>query len=184
MRNTSIFEGLVDITFYNCNNCQWLPPLGKFPCLTTLYVCGMRDLKYIDDDLYESTSKRAFILVKNLTLRDLPNLERMLKSEGVEMLLPQLSYFNISSVPKLALPSLPSLELLDVGEINYGLWPLYKVVDLFPERIVCSMHNLKLLIIINFHKIKVLPDDLHSLSVLEELHISRCDELESISMHA
>ena len=181
MRNASILEGLVDITFYNCNNCQRLPPLGKLPCLTTLYVCGMRDLKYIDDDLYESTSKRAFISVKNLTLRGLPNLERMLKAEGVEML-PQLSYFNISNVPKLALPSLPSLELLDVGEINYGY--RNKVVDLFPEIIVCSMHNLKLLIIVNFHKLKVLPDDLRSLSVLEELHISRCDELESFSMHA
>ncbi|RHN51560.1 putative leucine-rich repeat domain, L domain-containing protein [Medicago truncatula] len=183
MRNASILEGLVDITFYNCNNCQRLPPLGKLPCLTTLYVFGMRDLKYIDDDIYESTSKRAFISLKNLTLLGLPNLERMLKAEGVEML-PQLSYFNISNVPKLALPSLPSIELLDVGENKYRFLPQYKVVSLFPERIVCSMHNLKLLIIGNFHKLKVLPDDLHCLSVLEELHISRCDELESFSMHA
>ncbi|AES75658.2 putative P-loop containing nucleoside triphosphate hydrolase, leucine-rich repeat domain, L [Medicago truncatula] len=183
MRNASILEGLVDITFYNCNNCQRLPPLGKLPCLTTLYVCGIRDLKYIDDDIYESTSKRAFISLKNLTLCGLPNLERMLKAEGVEML-PQLSYFNITNVPKLALPSLPSIELLDVGEIKYRFSPQDIVVDLFPERIVCSMHNLKFLIIVNFHKLKVLPDDLHFLSVLEELHISRCDELESFSMYA
>ncbi|KEH16320.1 LRR and NB-ARC domain disease resistance protein [Medicago truncatula] len=183
MRNASILEGLVNITFYNCNNCQWLPPVGKLPCLTTLYVYGMRDLKYIDDDIYESTSKRAFISLKNLTLHDLPNLERMLKAEGVEML-PQLSYLNISNVPKLALPSLPSIELLDVGELKYWSVLRYQVVNLFPERIVCSMHNLKLLIIFNFNKLKVLPDDLHSLSVLEELHISRCDELESFSMHA
>ncbi|KEH26352.1 NB-ARC domain disease resistance protein [Medicago truncatula] len=182
MRNASILEGLVDITFYNCNNCQRLPPLGKLPCLTTLYVFGMRDLKYIDDDIYESTSEKAFISLKNLTLLGLPNLERMLKAEGVEML-PQLSYFNISNVPKLALTSLPSIELLDVGQKNHR-YHSNKGVDLFPERIVCSMHNLKFLIIVNFHELKVLPDDLHFLSVLKELHISRCYELKSFSMHA
>ena len=189
MRNTSILEGLVDVIIYNCKNCQRLPPLGKLPCLTTLYVSGMRDLKYIDDDLYESTSKRAFISLKYLTLRGLPNLERMLKAEGVEML-PQLSYLRISSVPKLALPSLPSLEILDSGGINIELWKLLfncrwsEVVDLFPKGIVCNMHNLKSLVIINFENLKVLPDDLCYLSALEELRISKCNELESFSMHA
>jgi hypothetical protein len=43
MRNTSILEGLVDVILYNCKNCQQLPPLGKLPCLTKLYVSGMRD---------------------------------------------------------------------------------------------------------------------------------------------
>lgn len=107
----------------------------------------------------------------------------MLKAKGVEML-PQLSYFNISNVPELALPSLPSIELLDVGEINYHSSPVYNHLGLFPKRIVCSMHNLKLLIIVNINKLRVLPRDLHSLSVLEELHISKCYGLESFSMHA
>ncbi|RHN51378.1 putative leucine-rich repeat domain, L domain-containing protein [Medicago truncatula] len=149
----------------------------------------MRDLKYIDDDLYESSSKRAFISLKYLTLRGLPNLERMLKAEGVEML-PQLSYLRIASVPKLALPSLPSLETLDSGGINIELWKLLfdcrwiEVVDLFPKGIVCNMHKLKSLFIIHFKNLKVLPDDLCYLSALEELRISNCDELESFSMHA
>ncbi|KEH15828.1 disease resistance protein (TIR-NBS-LRR class), putative, partial [Medicago truncatula] len=76
------------------------------------------------------------------------------------------------------------IEVLDDGGHKNRFFPPYKGVGLFPERIVCSMHNLKLLIIGNFHELKVLPDDLHCLSVLEELHISRCDELESFSMHA
>jgi len=189
MRNTSILEGLVDVILYNCKNCQQLPPLGKLPCLTTLYVSGMRDLKYIDDDLYEPTSKRAFISLKYLTLRGLPNLERMLKAEGVEML-PQLSYLRISSVPKLALPSLPSLEILDSTGINFELWKLLfdcrwnEVVDLLPKGIVANMHNPKSLVIIHFENLKVLLDDLRHLSALEELRISNCDELESFSMHA
>jgi len=113
----------------------------------------------------------------------------MLKAEGVAML-PQLSYLRISSVPKFALPSLPSLEVLDFGGINIELWRLLfdchwnEVVDLFPKGIVCNMHNLKSLYIIHFENFKVLPDDLRYLSALEELHISNCDELESFSMHA
>jgi hypothetical protein len=94
MRNISILEGLVDVILHNCKNCQRLS-------LTTLYVSGMRDLKYINyDDLYESTSERAFVSLKSLTLRGLPNLEKMLKAEGVEML-PQLSTIRISSVSSL-----------------------------------------------------------------------------------
>ncbi|XP_058750026.1 putative disease resistance protein RGA4 [Vicia villosa] len=189
MRNISILEGLVDVILYNCKNCQRLPRLGKLPYLTTLYVSGMRDLKYIDDDLYESTSERAFVSLKRLTLRGLPNLERILEAEGVEML-PQLSYFRISGVPKLALPSLPSLETLHSGGITdrlFSLFPKYcskENLDLFPKGIVCNMHNLKSLFFTLFKEFKVLPDELGSLSALEELHIARCDELESFSMHA
>ncbi|CAJ2666517.1 unnamed protein product [Trifolium pratense] len=86
MRNTSIVKGLVDVILYNCRNCDRLPALGKLPCLTTLYVSGMRDVKYIDDDLYEGATKKAFPSLKKMTLCDLPKLERVLKAEGVEML--------------------------------------------------------------------------------------------------
>jgi hypothetical protein len=92
------------------------------------------------DDLYESTSERAFVSLKSLTLRGLPNLEKMLKAEGVEML-PQLSTIRISSVSKLVLPSLPSLGIIDAGGINYELWSLFsdyncnKVVDFFRKGI-------------------------------------------------
>ncbi|MCH88868.1 NBS-LRR resistance protein, partial [Trifolium medium] len=189
MRNTSILEGLVDVILYNCKNCQRLPPLGKLPYLTTLYVSGMKDVKYIDDDSYESKSERAFVSLKILTLRGLPNLEKMLKDEGVEML-PQLSYLRISCVPKLALPSLPSLEIIDAGGLNYDFFYNFSEYrgdefrDLFPKEIVCNMHNLKSLFIIHFTGLEVLPDDLRSLCALEELYISGCDGLESFSMHA
>ncbi|CAJ2666487.1 unnamed protein product [Trifolium pratense] len=189
MRNTSILEGLVDVILYNCKNCQRLPPLGKLPYLTTLYVSGMKDVKYIDDDSYESKSERAFVSLKILTLRGLPNLEKMLKDEGVEML-PQLSYLRISCVPKLALPSLPSLEIIDAGGLNYEFFYNFSEYrgdefgDLFPKETVCNMHNLKSLFIIHFTGLEVLPDDLRSLCALEELYISGCDGLESFSMHA
>ncbi|MED6191131.1 hypothetical protein PIB30_113137, partial [Stylosanthes scabra] len=50
MQNTSILSSLVMVILYDCKNCEQLPPLGKLPHLTVLYVSGMKDLKYIDDD--------------------------------------------------------------------------------------------------------------------------------------
>jgi hypothetical protein len=46
--------------YSNCKNFRWLPPLGKLPCLITVNVFGMSDVKYIDDELYGSTTVRGF----------------------------------------------------------------------------------------------------------------------------
>jgi hypothetical protein len=57
----------------------------------------MRDVKYIDDDLYEPATEKAFKSLKKLTLHNLPNLERVLEIEGVEMLegIPSLQYLSL-----------------------------------------------------------------------------------------
>ncbi|RHN51382.1 putative P-loop containing nucleoside triphosphate hydrolase, leucine-rich repeat domain, L [Medicago truncatula] len=111
MRNTSILKGLVSIILYDCKNCRQLPPFGKLPCLDILFVSGMRDIKYIDDDLYEPATEKALTSLKKLTLEGLPNLERVLEVEGIEML-PQLLNLDITNVPKLTLPPLPSVKSL------------------------------------------------------------------------
>jgi hypothetical protein len=41
----------------------------------------MRDLKYIDDALYEPATEKAFTSLKKLTLCDLPNLEGVMEVE-------------------------------------------------------------------------------------------------------
>ncbi|GAU11086.1 hypothetical protein TSUD_197100 [Trifolium subterraneum] len=127
--------------------------------------------------LYFTTAEtRAFVSLKMLTLSSLPNLEKMLRTEGVEML-PQLSYLRISCVPKLALPSLPSLEIIDAGGLTYEFY-LH-----FSEFCDENLENLKSLFIIRFIDLNVLSDDLCSLSALEELYVSCCGTLESFSMH-
>jgi Leucine-rich repeat (LRR) protein len=177
MRNTSILEGLVEVNLFDCINCERLPPLGKLPCLTTLYVSGMLHVKYIDDDLYEGATKKAFPSLKKMKLMDLPNLERVLKAERVEML-SQLSDLRINGVPKLAFPSLPSVESFhatgntESDSIDGGAS--------FLRRIAASLHNLKTLYIEQFSELKVLPDELNSLGFLQLLHITYCDKLESI----
>ncbi|GAU34986.1 hypothetical protein TSUD_103080 [Trifolium subterraneum] len=178
MRKASILEGLVDVTLYNCENCERLPPLSKLPCLTTLFVSKMRKVKYIDDDLYEGATKKAFSSLKKMTLYDLPKLERVLKAEGVEVL-SQLSDLKIMGVRELAFSSLPSVETFDAtGNTEYSN---NDGGASFLRGIAGSMHNLKKLFIRNFYELKLLPNELNSLSSLQELHISGCIELESIA---
>jgi Leucine-rich repeat (LRR) protein len=138
----------------------------------------MLHVKYIDDDLYEGATKKAFPTLKKMRLYDLPNLERVLKAEGVEML-SQLSDLSIEGIPKqLAFPSLPYVESFDArgnterDSIDGGAS--------FLMGIAAIMHNLKKLIIQRFGELKVLPNELNSLSSLQELDIEFCYKLESI----
>ncbi|AES75542.1 disease resistance protein (CC-NBS-LRR class) family protein [Medicago truncatula] len=152
-----------------------LPPLGKLPCLTTLYVYAMRDVKYIDDDMYEGATKKAFPSLKKMTLHDLPNLERVLKAEGVEML-SQLSDLTINGNSKLAFPSLRSVKFLSaIGETDFN-----DDGASFLRGFAASMNNLEELFIENFDELKVLPNELNSLSSLQELIIRSCPKLESV----
>ena len=172
MKNISILNGLVSIILYDCKNCRQLPPFGKLPCLTTLFVSGMRDIKYIDDDVYEPATKNAFTSLKKLTLCDLQNLERVLEFKGVEML-PQLLELYITNVPKLTLPSLPSVESLsaDGGKEEF----LKSIVN------NSNMYNLKSLCISSFDELKELPVELSTLSALESLEIRFCNQMELFS---
>ncbi|AES75531.2 disease resistance protein RGA4 [Medicago truncatula] len=186
MRNTSILKGLVHIIFYGCKNCRQLPPFGKLPCLTNLHVSGMRDIKYIDDDFYEPATEKAFMSLKKLTLCDLPNLEKVLEVEGVEML-PQLLKLHITDVPKLALQSLPSVESLSVSGGNEELLKSFSYnncsKDVASSSRGIASNNLKSLRIEDFDGLKELPVELSRLSALESLTITYCDEMESFSEH-
>jgi hypothetical protein len=129
----------------------------------------MRDVKYIDDDLYEPATEKAF-----KSLNNLPNLERVLEIEGVEML-PHLLELEIANVPKLILPSLPSVESLIASRGNEEL--LKSIIY------NGNMCNLKSLSIYGFSKLKELPIELSALSALESLAIQECNEMDSLSEH-
>jgi len=166
MKNTSILKVLVSIILSDCKNCRQLPPFGKLPCLNLLFVSGMNDLKYIDDDLYEPATEKAFKSLKKLSLCGLPNLERVLEVEGVEML-PQLLELDIRNVPKLTLPPLPSVKILRAEGGNEELF-----------KSIVNNSNLKRLSISKFARLMELPG---TLSALEYLDIIGCDEMESLS---
>ncbi|KEH16617.1 disease resistance protein RGA2 [Medicago truncatula] len=179
MKNTSILKGLVSIILYNCKNCRHLPPFGKLPCLTILYLSGMRYIKYIDDDLYEPETEKAFTSLKKLSLHDLPNLERVLEVDGVEML-PQLLNLDITNVPKLTLTSLLSVESLSASGGNEELLKSFFYNNCSED---VAGNNLKSLSISKFANLKELPVELGPLTALESLSIERCNEMESFSEH-
>jgi hypothetical protein len=111
----------------------------------------------------------------------------VLEVEGVEML-PELLNLSISCVPKLVLPSLPSVELLSAhgGTEVFLKFISYKNCDedlaSSPRGMVGNnMYNLKSLYISDFAKLKELPGELDAVCVLEHLHIQFCGEMESFS---
>ncbi|AES69165.1 putative P-loop containing nucleoside triphosphate hydrolase, leucine-rich repeat domain, L [Medicago truncatula] len=189
MSNTSILKGLVHIILYGCETCRKLPPFGKLPCLTNLVIVGMRDIKYIDDDMYDPATEKAFASLKKLTLCSLPNLERVLEVDGVEML-HQLLDLDLTDVPKLTLPSLPSIESLSARGGNEELLKSIFYNNCSDDvasslgGIACNnRYNLKFLFIAYFAKLKELPVELSTLSALESIYIYYCDEMDSLSEH-
>ncbi|XP_019445228.1 PREDICTED: putative disease resistance protein RGA3 [Lupinus angustifolius] len=167
MRNPSLLQGLVDVTLNGCLNCKGLPPLGKLPHLTTLQVYSMREVHYIDDDSYDNVSLKPFKSLKKLTLGGLPNLERMLRDNKVEML-PLLSELRIRKVPKFQLPYLPSITYLDVEGIENA--------SFFSQRYGPCLKFLR----ISHFNLKVFPNAVGSLNALKELQIDYCQEIESL----
>ncbi|QHO40114.1 Putative disease resistance protein [Arachis hypogaea] len=184
MQNTSILSSLVMVILYDCKNCKHLPPLGKLPHLTVLYVSGMKDVKYIDEDSYDGVDEKAFKSLKDLTLSKLPNLEGMLRDERVEML-PVLSKLRVSCVPKIKLPLLPSLEHIWIegtgSDSDHGDSDSEDMALSFLEAIVENMRRVKVLHIEHFPTLKALPHELGSLNSLQELELYFCDRLESFS---
>ncbi|KAL2348836.1 hypothetical protein Fmac_002836 [Flemingia macrophylla] len=174
IRNPSVLKHLVEVILYYCKNCEQLPPLGKLPHLKRLFVSEMNDLKHIDSELYDGIEEMAFPSLEKFTARNLPNLERMLRDERVEML-PRLSQLSIGGCPNLKLPSLPYVENLEARGIQDAAS--------FTEEVVGNMPYLKILRIKYFYKLNVLPDQLSKLGALQELTIEQCDELESFPDH-
>ncbi|RDX90206.1 Disease resistance protein RGA2, partial [Mucuna pruriens] len=175
MRNPSVLKDLVEVILYECVNCEELPPLGKLVHLKSLFVSGMNNVKYIDGESYDGVEEKAFPSLEIFTARNLPNLERMLRDEGVEML-PRLSEISICGVPNLKLPHLPAVEHLESSGIEDAAS--------FMEGVVGNMFCLKTLKIEACDKLKALLDQLGRLGALQELAIRHCDELESFPEHA
>ncbi|WJX71261.1 hypothetical protein P8452_55274 [Trifolium repens] len=179
MRNTSILEGLVKVILYNCRNCERVPALGKLPCLTSLYVFRMRELKYIDDDLYEGANKKAFPSLKKMQLEDLPKLERVLKAEGVEML-PQLSNLRLDRNHKLAFSFLPSVETMNMLTSLRQLSITGGNENATLPNGLEGIPSLQLLSLSDFPSLVTLQDWLGTMTSLQTLEINHCPKLSSL----
>ena len=190
----SILSNLVYVALSNCDNCVRLSSFGKLQSLKFLELSYMKNLKYLveDDESHDDMEVTIFPSLEFLILRQLPNLESLLKVERGEVF-PCLSRLVTFFCPKLRLPCLPSLKDLNVQGCNVkllnsisslcGLTHLILSVGdgltFFPEGMFKNLTCLQSLLIHHFPKLKELPNEPFSLD-LEDLSILSCGELESL----
>ena len=174
IRNGAVLRDLVEVKLLDCENCEELPPLGKLPHLKRLEVGGMKNVEWIDGESYDGVEEKAFSSLEELSVEDLPNLERLLMDEGIEMV-PRLSQLRISDVMNLKVPHLPCLEKLDASRIH--------AAASFIEGVGENMGCLKTLDISLIKGVMVLPYQLRKLGAIEYLRIGFWYNLEYFSEH-
>jgi len=173
MRSLVALRDLVKVKLWNCGNCEELPPFGKLPHLKRLQVSEMKNVKCIDGETYDDAEEKAFPSLEELILKDLPNLERLLRDERVEMV-PHLFQLRIQRVSNLKCPRLPSVEELDAREIDEAAS--------FME-VVGNTACLKSLTIEYIKGVVVLPDQFSRLGALQELNIAHWYDVEYFPEH-
>ncbi|GAU39497.1 hypothetical protein TSUD_279180 [Trifolium subterraneum] len=190
----STLSNLVSLELADCENCVRLPSIGKLQSLERLFLSDMVNLKYLDDDeCHGGVKVRVFPSLVVLVLRNLPNLEGLLKVERGEVF-PCLPCLRIYYCPKLGLPRLPSLKDLTVWRCNNKLLRSISTlcgltiltlnnrgegITSFPEGMFTNLTFLKTLKICNFPKLKELQNQPFNVA-LERLKFFHCDELESL----
>ncbi|PON94773.1 NB-ARC domain, LRR domain containing protein [Trema orientale] len=196
LSSNAMLENLVCINLSDCRNCSELPPFRRLLSLRDLDVSEMNLIQFLDNGSSpQGEGPRGFMGLKTLSVRDLPNLERLSKGEGSEVF-PCLSKLRIFKCPKLTLHSIPSLKELEVFESSevllrsisnlYGLTSLEissnDQMTSFPHvKLETHFTRLKFLKIFHLTKLKEFPVDLFSgLSALETLQIHYCNELECL----
>ncbi|XP_047159384.1 putative disease resistance protein RGA3 [Vigna umbellata] len=174
MKSSVVLRDLVEVELLDCDNCEELPPLGKLAHLKRLEVSGMKNVKWIDGDTYDGVEEKAFPSLEKLTMSNLPNLERMLREGGVEML-PRLSELRIFCDSNLKFPRLSSVEKLVAMSIDE--------VASFMEGVLGNLPSLKTLGIYCIKGVVVLPDQLSGLHALQELRIEGWYDVEYFPEH-
>ncbi|XP_017426264.2 putative disease resistance protein RGA3 [Vigna angularis] len=174
MRNNAVLRDLVKVTLSDCDNCEELFPLGKLAHLKRLNVSEMKNVKWIDGETYDGVEEKAFPSLKELSVYNLPNLERLLRDEGVEIV-PRLSELKIDGVLNFKVPRLPCVETVHAIGIE--------AVTSFMEGVGENMACLKTLSIEFIKGVVVLPDEFRRLGALQELYIAEWYDVEYFPEH-
>ena len=123
----SSLSTLVNFSLFNCDNCQYLPPLDQFHSLKGLSLEFLNDLEYISERDYNRDLSDSLILpsLEKLQIHNCPNLKGwwQQKRDSIEKvnnhslpLFPRLSNLYISVCLKLtSMPLFPYLEKLKLG---------------------------------------------------------------------
>ncbi|KAK9141390.1 hypothetical protein Scep_011071 [Stephania cephalantha] len=179
---------ILEIYFYKCNKCEYLPNFGQLPALKKIYINEMRNVKRfggawndwpnnecVEDVGAEEARRRAmtsaaFPLLESIHLKKMPNLEEWL--EPVPNSFPRLLTLFVENCPKLRITpsSFPSLKSLDFSP---------KTSDIAVRSLSANLKTLTFLFIDGCSDLTVLPEELlQKNKLLQTLKIKNCPQFE------
>ncbi|KAK9141389.1 hypothetical protein Scep_011070 [Stephania cephalantha] len=137
--NGSALCCLLEIYFYRCNDCEYLPNFGQLPLLKKINIDEMKNVKRfggawndwpgnanvedvgVEEARRSAMTKTAFPSLESIYLKKMPNLEEWL--EPLPTSFPRLETLYIENCPKLRITpsSFPSLKILDFSPKTSGI---------------------------------------------------------------
>ena len=192
----SLFDNLIEINLDGCNKCERVPTLGRLPCLKTLQIHKMNDVKCIGVEFYGICSDVLFRSLRTLAIRGMNNLvewkDALEEVTSARVVFPCLELLTIESCPKLrsAPCHFPFLQELNFSQvystalerISSNLTTLKSAqisyvseLTFVPEQLFCN--SLQSLEIRDCEELSYIPDTSQPLISLEELTIEDCPNL-------
>ncbi|THG08011.1 hypothetical protein TEA_029379 [Camellia sinensis var. sinensis] len=190
-----VLPNLVQVVLINFRRCENLPTLGQLPFLKTICLQGMDGVVCIAEEFYGSDSQTLFPSLKELKLRDFPNLEQWSSIDDREAF-PCLGKLIVDGCPNLRkMPVFPSLQRLELRNCHPKIMNSIKDVTSLSILVIDSFQNLlhlpgellenntclRSFEVRKCQNLRSLPSELGSLTALKSLIISHCENLAHLS---
>ncbi|PWA94655.1 NB-ARC domains-containing protein [Artemisia annua] len=188
------FLRLTSVCIRNCENCMFLPPLGKLPSLKKLNIRELNEVKVMGSEFLGTGI--AFPKLESLRITNMRGWEVWSTKSGVvgAVTFPCLQELFIEECPKLvevSLEALPSLEELhlsscpNLAEVSLEALPSLRVLHLRScgDVVLTSLiHAPSSVTRLSIRRITGLSDEvwrgvMDNLGAVEELSIASCNEI-------
>ncbi|CAJ2638837.1 unnamed protein product [Trifolium pratense] len=107
----SLFRNMVYLRISDCDNCEWLPPLGRLGNLKELIVDGMQSVQTIGAEFYgsDSCSFQPFPFLVTLRFENMKNWEEWNLIGGMTTMFPCLKTLSLIKCAKLRVGNMPEI---------------------------------------------------------------------------
>ncbi|KAL9673759.1 hypothetical protein QQ045_030021 [Rhodiola kirilowii] len=185
---------LTKISLKNVDNCGYIPPLWKLPCLEVLVLRGMKMLKCFFNNNDYDVGMVLFPALQLLEITSMPNLKGWTATGLNRIVFPKVCQLKVRRCDQLeVLPSCPTLQRLQITQTpNMNLEPFpegnsltsFSLYDfsreVFPTGYVGSLKALEFLELWNMPLLKSISTEIKCLSKLRNFSIHSCPQLRSL----